>query len=144
MDLRKTLSLRTIVGLVLLVFVMTQMTACRTNKAPSSGTKEQATQAFTPDQLDELLAPIALYPDAVLAQVLTAAKNPQEVLDAGNWLGMHQDIVKDAQKLDDASQQAGFTKATRALLHFPDVLDMMCQQMDWTKQLGQVVNSDQK
>jgi hypothetical protein len=73
-----------------------------------------------------------------------ASKNPQEVLDAGNWLGLHQDISKDAQKLDDASKAAGFTQAASALMHFPDVLDMMCQEIDWTKQLGQAVSTDEK
>jgi hypothetical protein len=73
-----------------------------------------------------------------------ASKDPQEVLDAGYWLGLHQDISKDAQKLDDASKAAGFTQAASALMHFPDVLDMMCQELDWTKQLGQAVKADEK
>ena len=48
----------------------------------------QATSVtWAPEALEELLAPVALYPDPVLVQVLTAATNPQEVLDAGNWLG---------------------------------------------------------
>jgi hypothetical protein len=119
------------------------------NQSPTQTQQSQAQQPGTQgqqksDQLDELLAPIALYPDALLAQVLMASKDPQEVLDAGNWLGLHQDISKNAQKLDDASKAAGFTQAASALMHFPDVLDMMCQEIDWTKQLGQAVNADQK
>lgn len=53
-------------------------------KAQQQG--QAAGQAFTPQQLDEILAPIALYPDALLGQVLAASKNPQEVIDAGNWM----------------------------------------------------------
>jgi Protein of unknown function (DUF3300) len=70
-------------------------TASQDQPAPSSQPPQdqaasQGQQSFTPDQLDELMAPIALYPDALLAQVLLASKNPQEVLDPGNWVGQHQ------------------------------------------------------
>ncbi len=53
-----------------------------TTGAPADGT-------WTPEALEELLAPIAIYPDVVLGHVLTASTNPQEVLDAGNWLLEH-------------------------------------------------------
>ena len=49
-------------------------------------TADVANATWTPEALEELLAPIALYPDPVLSQVLIASTNPQEVLDAGNWL----------------------------------------------------------
>jgi hypothetical protein len=149
----KMLGSKLVVVLLLPVFVaatLAQNQAAPQNQPPSQDqapTQSQAPQggqSLTADQFDELLAPIALYPDALIAQVLMASKNPQEVLDAGNWLGLHQDISKDAQKLDDASKAAGFTQAASALMHFPDVLDMMCQEIDWTKQLGQAVNADQK
>src|SRR5215467_3801951 len=94
-------------------------------------------------QLDELLAPIALYPDALLGQVLAASKNPQEVIDAGNWMGTKGQGLKD-DALDKASKEAGFSPPMQALLHFPDVVDMMASQIDWTKQLGQAMNTDQK
>ena len=64
----------------------------------------QATTAtWAPEAMEELLAPVALYPDPVLVQVLTAATNPQEVLDAGNWLIAHPSLHGDA--LDEAAQQ---------------------------------------
>jgi hypothetical protein len=101
------------------------------------------TQAsWAPDALEELLAPIALYPDALLAQVLAASINAQEVLDAGNWLLQNQTLTGDA--LDAAAEKAGFGPATRALVQFPTVVDMMCQQIDWTRQLGSAFTSDQK
>jgi uncharacterized protein DUF3300 len=111
--------------------------------APQDQAANQDQQSFTPDQLDELMAPIALYPDALLAQILMASKNPQEVLDAGNWLGQQKPDLK-GDALDKASKAAGFTPSAQALIHFPDVLDMMCQELDWTKQMGQAVNADQK
>jgi hypothetical protein len=100
------------------------------------------TQAsWAPDALEELLAPIALYPDALLGQILTASVNSQEVLDAGNWLLENQSLTGTA--LDMAAEQAGFGPAMRALVQFPTVVDMMCQELDWTRQLGSAFSSDQ-
>ena len=102
--------------------------------APASGT-------WTPEALEELAAPIALYPDVVLGHVLAASTNPQEVLDAGNWLIAHQDLTGSA--LDKEAAKLGFSPSTRALLQFPETVDMMCMQMDWTTQLGQAFTADQ-
>jgi hypothetical protein len=97
--------------------------------------------ALEPAALDELLAPIALYSDALLAQVLAAAANPQEVMDGGNWLLQNTDLQ--GQALQDAAKQAGFGPPMQALVMFPTVVDMMCQNFDWTKQLGGAFNADQ-
>src|SRR5688500_1457513 len=102
--------------------------------APASGT-------WTPEALEELAAPIALYPDVVLGHVLAASTNPQEVLDAGNWLIAHQDLTGSA--LDNEAAKLGFSPSTRALLQFPETVAMMCMQMDWTTQLGQAFTADQ-
>ncbi|MCB1688413.1 MAG: DUF3300 domain-containing protein [Halioglobus sp.] len=96
---------------------------------------------WTPEELENLLAPVALYPDIVLAQVLVASTNPQEVLDAGNWLLENTSLEN--EDLDAAAQQAGFTPPIRALVQFPQVVDMMCQDLDWTSELGQAYIDDQ-
>jgi hypothetical protein len=88
-----------------------------------------------------LLAPIALYPDPVLSQVLIASTNPQEVLDAGNWLLTKEGVKGTA--LDDAAAQVGFTPPIRALVQFPATVDMMCLEMGWTTELGQAFTADQ-
>jgi hypothetical protein len=97
--------------------------------------------ATTPDQLDKLLAPVALYPDALLMQVLAASVNSQEVLDGGNWLLQNKTL--DGTQLDTAAKSAGFGPAMAALFHFPQVVDMMCSEIDWTKQLGVAFNASQ-
>jgi Protein of unknown function (DUF3300) len=97
--------------------------------------------ATTPDQLDKLLAPVALYPDALLMQVLAASVNSQEVLDGGNWLLQNKSLEGD--QLDSAAKAAGFGPAMMALFHFPQVVDMMCSEIDWTKQLGEAFNANQ-
>jgi Protein of unknown function (DUF3300) len=97
--------------------------------------------ASTPEQIDSLLAPVALYPDALLMQVLAASVNSQEVLDGGNWLLQNKSLQGD--QLDSAARSAGFGPAMMALFHFPQVVDMMCSEIDWTKQLGQAFTANQ-
>jgi Protein of unknown function (DUF3300) len=94
--------------------------------------------------LDELLAPIALYPDPVLAVMLQAAVDPQEVMDGGNWLALDQNQNLKEAALDEASKKAGFTPVMQALLHYPTIVDLMCTQFDWTKQLGAVYQANPK
>jgi hypothetical protein len=97
--------------------------------------------SWTPEQLEELLAPIAIYPDVVLGHVLAASTNPQEVLDAGNWLIEHQDLS--GAEIDKEAQKLGLSPSVRALLQFPEAMDRMCMQMDWTTELGQAFTADQ-
>ena len=99
---------------------------------------------LTADGLDELLAPVALYPDPVLAVLLQASVIPQEVMDGGNWLALDQNQNLKEAALDEASKKAGFTPVMQALLHYPTVVDLMCQQFDWTKQLGAAYQGNPK
>lgn len=102
--------------------------------------KAQASK-YTPEALETLLAPVALYPDAVLAQVLASATNPQEVLDAGNWLVAHPNLK--GKELTAAIAPLGFTPPTMSLMHFPTVMDMMCLKMEWTTELGSAFLADE-
>ena len=68
---------------------------------PGGPDRRQPSGTWTPEAMEELLAPIALYPDPVLSQVLIASTNPQEVLDAGNWLLQNEGLKGKA--LDDAA-----------------------------------------
>jgi hypothetical protein len=102
----------------------------------------QAAQSWEPSALDDLLAPIALYPDALVGQILAASTNAQEVLDAGNWLLDNQDLK--GTELDAATEKLGFGPAVRSLVHFPGVVDMMCSQLDWTREVGQAFTADQR
>ena len=88
-------------------------------------------------QLDQLLAPIALYPDSLLAQITTASTNPQEILDVANWLASNPGLTGD--QIDQAAQQQGFDPAFLALVHFPTVLQMMSENIDDYAAIGQEV-----
>jgi len=86
-------------------------------------------QPFSPDQLDNLLAPVALYPDPLLAQVLVAATYPDQIDEAARFTraGSNPDDI-DAQPWD---------VSVRAVAHYPTVLYMMADRLDWTTALGQ-------
>jgi Protein of unknown function (DUF3300) len=110
--------------------------------APESPAPAVTEASWSPSALEQLVAPIALYPDQLVGQILAASVNSQEVLDGGNWL-LQNETLK-GNDLDTAAQKAGFGPAMRALVQFPTVVDMMCQQIDWTRQLGSAFTSDQK
>ena len=97
--------------------------------------------ALTPQQLDQLLSPIALYPDSLLSQIVTASTNPQEILDVDNWLAANPSLTGTA--LTDAAQQQGFDPAFIALVNFPQVLDMMAQHIDDYAAIGNAFAADQ-
>jgi hypothetical protein len=109
--------------------------------APAPVAAADVTQTWTPEALEDLLAPIALYPDPVLSQVLIASTNPQEVLDAGNWLIANEGL--EGPKLDEAAAAIGFTPPVRALVQFPQTVDLMCMEMGWTTELGEAFVADQ-
>jgi len=102
---------------------------------------QQAGPPPTPQQLDQLLAPIALYPDSLLAQMTTASTNPQEILDVDNWLAENPNLTGTAQI--DAAERHGFDPAFLALLSFPTVLQMMAENIDDYAAVGQAVIADQ-
>jgi Protein of unknown function (DUF3300) len=129
--------------LAVIFFVASVITGCK-SKSPLKGEASQAGSQNAAGQqlsIDDLVAPIALYPDQVLAQVLAVAVNPQEVLDLGNWLLQNQNLQGDA--MTNAAKQAGFSPSAQYLALFPQVVDNMCQQMNWTRQLGEAFKSNQ-
>ena len=98
-------------------------------------------QIPSPRELDQLLAPIALYPDALLAQITTASTNPQEILDVDNWLQQNSGLSGNA--LTDAAESQGFDAAFIALVNFPGVLSMMAENIDDYAAIGQAFSADQ-
>jgi hypothetical protein len=94
---------------------------------------------YSPQQLDGMVARIALYPDPLLAQVLTAATFSNEIPDAAGWARAHTYLTGDA--LARAIQDDGlpWDPSVIALLPFPTVLDMLAGDMGWTQDLGNAV-----
>src|SRR5262245_21698312 len=92
-------------------------------------------QALTQQQLQQLVAPIALYPDALLAQVLTASTYPLEVTMAARWSEKNPNLKGAA--LEDAMQKEPWDPSVKGLTSVPQVLAMMNEKLDWTQQLGE-------
>ena len=89
------------------------------------------------DQLDSLVAPIALYPDPLLAQVLAASTYPLEIIQLQQFLAQHKDL-KD-QALVDAVQKEGWDPTVQALAALPDVVKRLADDIKWTTDLGNAV-----
>ena len=94
------------------------------------------TQEFNAEQLDALLAPIALYPDALLAQVLMASTFPLQVVSAERWIEdpAHKSLSGDA--LAKAVEPQNWDPSVKSLVPFPSVLALMNSNLEWTQQLG--------
>ena len=91
---------------------------------------------YSPQELDQLVARIALYPDPLLAQVFVASTFPDQILDAAQWADQHhylrpEDLARAIQR-----DQYGFDPAVQALLPFPSVLQMMAADLNWTNSIG--------
>jgi len=101
---------------------------------PSGASQAQAQSPLTAQQLDSLVAPIALYPDPILSQVLVASTYPLEVVQAGRWLSQHPNLKGSA--LADAVRQQPWDASVQALVALPDVLQRLNQDLTWTSDLG--------
>ncbi|MBA2125881.1 DUF3300 domain-containing protein [Hyphomicrobium methylovorum] len=110
---------------VLLIFVMI-------GAAPSRADD----QKFTKQQLDQMLAPIALYPDDLLSNVLMAATYPLDVVEAERWRSVPENASLQGEALVDALKSKTWDPSIKAIVQFPDVLKMMSDQLDWTQNLG--------
>ena len=99
---------------------------------------------FAPDQLDGLVARVALYPDSLLSQVLSAATFPDQIPDAAKWADEHHYLK--GQELADAisGDQLPWDPSVQALLPFPSVLDTMASDMQWTTDLGNAFLAQQQ
>jgi hypothetical protein len=98
--------------------------------------------AFKPEELDQILAPVALYPDALLAQVLMASTYPLEVVQADRWAKQNKDLKGDA--LTAALEKQPWDPSVKSLINFPQVLAMMSEKLDWTQKLGDAFLAQQK
>ena len=91
-------------------------------------------QTLTPQQLEDLVAPIALYPDPLLTQILVACTYPLEVVEAYQWLQHNPGLTGSA--LTEAAQQQNWDASVQALVVFPDVLKRLNDDVTWTTNLG--------
>lgn len=94
----------------------------------------QSASAFSQQELDQMLAPVALYPDALLSQILMAATYPLEVLEAARWARDHPDLSGDDAVR--AAEGEDWDPSVKSLIAFPQVLARMAENLQWTQALG--------
>ena len=94
---------------------------------------------LTPAELQALVAPIALYPDALVAQVLTASSFPDQVAYAENWIQMNPELT--GQTLMAAVDAQSWDPSVKALSQFPSVLANMSKNLSWTSSLGEAYST---
>lgn len=101
---------------------------------PGFGQDQPAEKQFGQEELDQMIAPIALYPDSLLAQILMASTYPLEVVQADRWAKANRNLGGD--QLNDALDQKEWDPSIKALVPFPQVLSMMSERLEWTQKLG--------
>ncbi len=103
---------------------------------------ETPSKTFSKEQLEQILAPIALYPDDLIAQTLMASTYPLEVVQADRWAKKNKDLKGDA--LAKALEKESWDPSVKSLMNFPQVLTMMSEKLDWTQKLGDAFLAQQK
>jgi hypothetical protein len=128
------------------------MTVCGSSAAPpqASGAAPAAPAAapapgaktFSQQEIEQLVAPIALHPDALFTQILMASTYPLEVVEAERWVKSHKSLKGKA--LEDALQSQTWDPSVKSLAVFPEVLAMMSEKLEWTQKLGDAFLAQQK
>ena len=111
---------------------------------PAQPLPESQTSTIPPEQLDALVAPIALYPDNLLAQVLVATTYPLEIIQLYQWLQKNPDLAKDQQKLNAAVAKQPWDPSIQSMASLPDVVKWLAEDVQWTADLGNAFLAQQK
>jgi len=104
--------------------------------------QRQVAPPLTPGRLDQMLAPIALYPDDLLVQILMAATYPLDVVEAARWVQDPRNASLKGDQLFAALQQQNWDASVKSLAPFPSILDMMDVNLEWTERLGEAFLAD--
>jgi len=119
-----------------------QTPAAQPAAAPVAEGTANKTPPFKKEELEAILAPIALYPDALLAQIFMASTYPLEIVEAARWSKAHPEVKGDA--VAGAVQKETWDPSVKSLCAFPTVLEKMNEKIDWTQKLGDAFLAQQK
>jgi uncharacterized membrane protein YgcG len=118
------------------------LSAYQDEPAPAQSAEAPPYAQQTPEQVQQLVAPIALYPDSLVAQILAASTFPEQVVEADRWVQAHPDLKGDA--LGQAVDQQPWDPSVKALTAFPSVLGNMDKNLSWTSSLGDAYYNQQQ
>jgi hypothetical protein len=125
-------TLRKLAAILLLPTVAIASAPALADTTPSSPGKDAS--SFTAEQLEQMVAPIALYPDSLLMQILMASTYPLEIVQAQRWREKNPALKEKA--LEEALKSQEWDPSVKSLCGFPDVLKRMSENLDWTQDLG--------
>ncbi|MGZ3668218.1 MAG: DUF3300 domain-containing protein, partial [Ktedonobacterales bacterium] len=125
----------------LLLAVLQITAAYAQTPAPPPASDQPQQQLLKPEELDQLVAPVALYPDTLLAEVLMASTYPLEIVQADRWATANKTLKGD--QLKAAVDKQSWDESVKALAATPSVLAMMSEKLDWTQKLGDAVLAQQ-
>ena len=130
---------RALLALMFIVATCVGVSAQQPAATPSPVPPDQT--LLKPEQLEALVAPIALYPDALLANMLAAATYPLEVVESDRWVKENKNLKSDALKTE--VDKKSWDDSVKALTATSSVLEMMSDKLDWTKSLGDAMLAQQ-
>lgn len=130
-----------LLSLALLFTSLPQSLSAQEAQAPAQASAPPYAQQ-SPEQLQRLVAPIALYPDSLVAQILAASTFPEEVVEADRWVQTNPDLKGEA--LGQAVDQQPWDPSVKALIAFPSVLGNMDKNLSWTSSLGDAYYNQQQ
>src|SRR5579872_7156713 len=134
MTIQGSLAILCVELLVIQPYVLAQQQPPPNQQVLAGAQQGPPQQVLTPDQLDSLVAPIALYPDPILSQVLVASTYPLEIVEAARWLSQNSSLQGKA--LVDAAAKQSWDASVQALVVLPDLLKRLNQEITWTSDLG--------
>jgi len=132
-----------LLSLALLFAIWPQgLSAQQDAQAPPQGAPTPPYTQQSPEQLQQLVAPIALYPDSLVAQILAASTFPEQIVEADRWVQQNQGLQ--AEALGQAVDQQPWDPSVKALTAFPSVLGNMDKNLSWTSSLGDAYYNQQQ
>src|SRR5579864_7400932 len=122
------------VAIVCVLLLPSSLSFGQAPAGPLQGSPVTQQPALSPEQLDNLVAPVALYPDPLLSTVLAASTYPLEIVEAQQWLQRNRNLQ--GTQLVDAAKQQNWDPSIQALVAVPDVLSLLSNDVRWTTDLG--------
>jgi hypothetical protein len=145
---RQRRNARSLIGVLILVLVFASgiLAQVKVDEKQAEGKPPEGKPAegkqFKQEELDQMLAAIALYPDALLSQLLMASTYPLEVVQADRWVKQNKDLKGDA--LTAALEKQAWDPSVKSLVNFPQTLSMMSEKLEWMQSLGDAFLAQQK
>jgi len=128
--------------LLLVVGIVVTAGTAMAQDAAAPAARAPAAPAYNESQLEQMVAPIALYPDALVSQILIGATYPIQVVEAYQWLQRNKSLS--GTRAQEAAKSQGWDPSVQSLVQFPQIIERMYKNLDWTQNLGEAFLAQQQ